>query len=122
MNYTDILTIASNEIKALKGHSIPVVDIAKPTTLEYARQLAKVVSKLSPLLGNMIEFSTVDLLNTYDWNGLGTWRRQDPGFPDAIFGSRVPEMPGLLLSTNLGCENNDGISKEIGHDYGHIWD
>lgn len=100
MNYTDILAIASNEITALKGHSIPVVDIAKPTTLEYARQLAKVVSKLSPLLGNMIEFSTVDLLNTHDWKGVGIWKRQDPGFPDATFSSEtILPNPGIEIKT-----------------------
>jgi len=100
MDYTDILAIASNEITAVKGRHIPVVDIAKPSTLDYARQLAKVVSKLSPLLGNMIEFSTVDLLNTYDWKGLGAWKRQDPGFPDAIFSSEIIlPNPGIEVKT-----------------------
>lgn len=100
MNYTDILTIASKEILSLNGHYLPVIDIAKPTTLDYARQLAKVISKLSPLLGNMIEFSTVDLLNAYDWKGYGHWCRQDPGFPDAIFRSEsVLPNPGIEIKT-----------------------
>lgn len=100
MNYTDILEIASKEILSLNGRYIPVIDIAKPTTLDYARQLAKVISKLSPLLGNMIEFSTVDLLNTYDWKGYGKWCRQDPGFPDAIFKSElVLPNPGIEIKT-----------------------
>jgi len=100
MNYIDIISIASNEIAAIKGRNIPVVDIAKPPTLDYARQLAKVVSKLSPLLGNMIEFSTVDLLNKHDWKGLGSWKRQDPGFPDAIFSSEsIHPNPGIEIKT-----------------------
>lgn len=100
MNYTDILALASKEILSLNGHYLPVIDIAKPTTLDYARQLAKVISKLSPLLGNMIEFSTVDLLNTYDWKGYGQWCRQDPGFPDAIFKSEsVLPNPGIEIKT-----------------------
>jgi hypothetical protein len=100
MNYTEILTIASNEITALKGHFIPVLDIAKPPTLDYARQLSKVVSKLSPLLGNMIEFAAVDLLSTYDWQGMGLWKRQDPGFPDTIFQSeQIIPNPGIEIKT-----------------------
>ena len=100
MNYSDILTTASNEITALKGRTLPVVDITKPPNLDYAKQLAKVVSKLSPLLGNMIEFSTVDLLNTYDWKGFGIWQRQDPGFPDAIFSSEsIFPNPGIEIKT-----------------------
>lgn len=100
MNYTEVLNIASNEITALKGEFLPVIDIAKPPTLDYARQLSKVVSKLSPLLGNMIEFSTVDLLNTYDWKGTGIWKRQDPGFPDAIFQSNlILPNPGIEIKT-----------------------
>jgi len=100
MKYTDVLKIASKEILSLKEQFLPVVDIAKPTTLEYARQLAKVISKLSPLLGNMIEFSTVDILNEYDWKGMGCWHRQDPGFPDAIFRSEtILPNPGIEIKT-----------------------
>ena len=100
MNHIDILAIASKEILSLNGRYLPVIDITKPTTLDYARQLAKVISKLSPLLGNMIEFSTVDLLNTYDWSGYGKWHRQDPGFPDAIFISdTVHPNPGIEIKT-----------------------
>ena len=62
------------------------------------QKFAKFISKLSPLLGNMIEFSTVDLLNEHDWNDLGTWVRQDPGFPDALFQSEtVVPNPGIEI-------------------------
>jgi len=44
-----------------------------------------VVSKLSPLLGNLFEFNTVEILNDQpEYQQLGAWRRQDPGFPDTI--------------------------------------
>lgn len=100
MDYTDILQIASNEILSQNGRILPVIDITRPPSLEYARQLSKVVSKLSPLLGNMIEFSTVDILNAYDWKGSGQWYRQDPGFPDAIFRSTsVLPNPGIEIKT-----------------------
>lgn len=100
MDYTDILQIASTEILSLNGRILPVIDITRPPSLEYARQLSKVVSKLSPLLGNMIEFSTIDILNAYNWEGTGLWHRQDPGFPDAIFRSAsVLPNPGIEIKT-----------------------
>ena len=100
MTCAEVLAIASNEISSLNGHNLAVVDISKPPTLEYARQLAKVISKLSPLLGNMIEFATVDLLNRHDWAGAGTWRRQDPGFPDTVFDSEIIlPKPGVEIKT-----------------------
>ncbi len=87
MNHKEVLSISSSQLKDLKNKILDIVDVAKPPTVEYAVQLSKVVSKLSPLVGNMIEFSTVDLLNTYEWGSNGKWERQDPGFPDALFRS-----------------------------------
>jgi hypothetical protein len=81
----DILRIAKEELTAMSGNTISVLDIMRPTNIEYAKKLAKVVSKLSPLIGNMIEFATVDLLNVRNWEGFGRWIRQDPGFPEALF-------------------------------------
>lgn len=57
MKYTEILDTASKHLHSLKGQNMDVVDIAKPPTIDYARHLAKVVSKLSPLVGNMIEYN-----------------------------------------------------------------
>ncbi|MCM1181717.1 MAG: hypothetical protein NC347_15810 [Clostridium sp.] len=98
MNNKDILNAAKEELTSLDSHLIDVLDIKRPATLAYAKQLAKVISKLSPLLGNMIEFSTVDLLNEHDWNGTGEWIRQDPGFPDALFKSSIIQPnPGIEI-------------------------
>ena len=98
MNYQDILTKAKIELTGLDRHLIDIIDIKKPPNLEYAKQLAKVISKLSPLLGNMIEFSTVDLLNEHDWENNGKWIRQDPGFPDALFKSEtILPNPGIEI-------------------------
>lgn len=98
MNHQKVLAIAKSELTSLDSHLIDVLDITKPPSLDYAKQLAKVISKLSPLLGNMIEFSTVDLLNKYDWKDQGMWVRQDPGFPDALFKSdKVLPNPGIEI-------------------------
>lgn len=98
MDFRDILAAAREELTGLDNHLINVVDIARPQSIAYAKQLAKVISKLSPLLGNMIEFSTVDLLNQADWNNAGEWIRQDPGFPDALFQSdTILPNPGIEI-------------------------
>lgn len=98
MTCSEILTAARQELFALDSHLIDILDIKRPPSLEYAKNLAKVISKLSPLLGNLIEFSTVDLLNEHDWGNNGQWVRQDPGFPDALFQSNtVLPNPGIEI-------------------------
>ncbi len=94
----EILRKASLSLEGLANRIIDVVDVKRPPSIDYALNLSKVVSKLSPLLGNMIEFNTIDLLNTYDWNNQGIWERQDPGFPDATFKSTVIKPnPGIEI-------------------------
>lgn len=101
----------------LDKHLIDVLDITRPPSLEYAKQLTKVISKLSPLLGNMIEFSTVDLLNETDWKNEGKWIRQDPGFPDALFKSdTIVPNPGIEikawfpLATEITARFKDSVT------------
>ena len=93
MDCKEVLSVSSIQLENLKNKILDIVDVKKPLTVEYAVQLSKVVSKLSPLVANMIEFFTVDLLNTYKWDFNGKWERQDPGFPDALF-----------LSDNIACK------------------
>lgn len=96
----EILQIASNQIYELKDRSINVVDVAKPPDFEYARHLSLVVSKLSPLIGNMIEFAIVSELNRNDWSRYdGRWDRRDPGFPDTIFQWDKEAKPGIEVKT-----------------------
>ena len=52
MNHQDILKKATKEIESLKGQTLDVLDIKKPHSTAYAQHLAKVVSKISPLLGS----------------------------------------------------------------------
>lgn len=96
--YKNILSEASDKLVDLKGKTFDIIDVACPTSISYAVQLAKVISKLSPLIGNLIEFSTVELLNKYDWDASGKWIRQDPGFPDALFKSEtISPNPGIEI-------------------------
>lgn len=97
MNTQDVIRLASQYLDNLSGHTFDVLDISKPVTVNAAVNLAKVISKLSPLLGNLIEFNTVEFLNKQnEFAEFGTWQRQDPGFPDTIFVGIQP-TPGLEI-------------------------
>ena len=48
-------------------------------------------------MGNLIEFNVVEYLDDQpEFEGLGKWLRQDPGFPDAIFEGVYPR-PGFEI-------------------------
>ncbi|TAL50383.1 hypothetical protein EPN81_02920 [Patescibacteria group bacterium] len=101
----------------MDGKPLDVIDIKKPTDIDYAKHLAKVVSKLSPLLGNMIEFEVVNELNTVDWDRKGIWVRQDPGFPDAFFVGEITPAPGIEIKTwfPLATEITARFKESIDH-------
>ena len=85
MNTQDVIRLASQYLDNLSGHTFDVLDVSKPVTVNAAVNLSKVISKLSPLVGNLIEFNTVEFLNQQnEFAEFGTWQRQDPGFPDTI--------------------------------------
>ena len=70
----DIIDSASAHLCNLSGHLFDLLTVSKPISPEASVNLAKVVSKLSPLLGNLIEFNTVEFLNDQEeYNGLGVW-------------------------------------------------
>ena len=98
MNTKEVITTATAHLQRLSGHLFDVLTIAKPVSPNAAVNLAKVISKLSPMLGNLIEFNTVEFLNDRpEFKRLGTWRRQDPGFPDAIFVGHIDPRPGFEI-------------------------
>ncbi|MDH6107733.1 hypothetical protein NWP22_18035 [Anabaenopsis tanganyikae CS-531] len=74
MNTQDVIKLAAEYLANLSGHTFDVLNISKPMTVNAAVNLAKVISKLSPLLGNLIEFNTVEFLNKQDdFAEFGTW-------------------------------------------------
>jgi hypothetical protein len=98
MNTAKVLEIASAHLQELSGHVFDLLTVTKPISPNAAVNLAKVVSKLSPLLGNLIEFNTVEFLNDQpEFQGLGRWKRQDPGFPDTIFEGSVTPTAGFEI-------------------------
>lgn len=90
-----ILELGAAHLNELEDHVFDLLTIEKPISIEAAVNLSKIISKLSPLLGNLIEFNIVEFLNDQEeYEGLGEWKRQDPGFPDTIFDGVSP-TPGF---------------------------
>jgi hypothetical protein len=98
MNTEDVISLASQYLDDLSGHRFDLLDIARPISVAAAVNLAKVISKLSPLLGNLIEFNTVEFLNKQEiFAPFGEWKRQYPGFPDTVFMGSIQSPPGLEI-------------------------
>ncbi|MEO5623462.1 MAG: hypothetical protein ABIO74_11945 [Dokdonella sp.] len=98
MKTQKVIAVASQRLAGLRGHEFDVLEVAKPVSPAAAINLAKIISKLSPLVGNLIEFNTCEYLNEFpEFEGWGHWRRQDPGFPDTIFAGKVAPTPGFEI-------------------------
>jgi hypothetical protein len=98
MKTREAIKVASKHLEGVAGHVFDILELTKPVSPDAALNLFKVISKLSPLLGNMLEFNTVEFLNTLDeFKPLGTWKRQDPDFPDALFVGKIDPAPGFEI-------------------------
>jgi len=64
MDYREVLDIATTIVLQLKGHTLDILTVRKPRNLQEAIDLSKVVSKLSPIVGNTIENATTEYLNS----------------------------------------------------------
>lgn len=94
----DIFKIVDSKLSKLPGHTFDVINLSKPQTMQEAINLSKIVSKLSPLVGNLIEYKMVDFFNSInELQTLGKWKRQDPGFPDTVFESTISPAPGFEI-------------------------
>lgn len=85
---------AAKVLVSLSGEDVDAIDI-KSVDIDEAPFLAKIVSKLSPMVGNLMEQRVVSALDRDASEGF-SWHRQDPGFPDAI------------LEHDSGLETNTG--------------
>lgn len=98
MDTKKVINLATERLNEMPGHIFDIISLEKPKTIESALNISKIVSKLSPLVGNLIEFNTVDFLNKdLNFKGVGLWKRQDPGFPDTIFESNIKPTPGFEI-------------------------
>lgn len=126
MNTQDVIALASQHLQGLAGRDFDVLEVAKPVSPDAAGNLSKIISKLSPLVGNLIEFNTCEYLNDQpEYKGLGRWKRQDPGFPDTVFDGYVTPTPGFEikawfpLATEITARFKDSQSHFI-HDQTYV--
>jgi len=92
------IELASKFLHSLAGHEFDLLTISKPVSPDSALNLAKAISKLSPFLATLIEFSAIEFLNSKrEFVAHGRWRRQDPGFPDAVFEGKIAPTPGFEI-------------------------
>ena len=98
-----ILITATEKLDLLKDKSFNVLSLSRPESIDSAINLAKTLSKLSPMMGNMIEFNICEYLNSVDdFSNKGKWKRQDPTFPDTIFEMvEGDDFPGIEIKSWL---------------------
>jgi hypothetical protein len=113
----EVIALSREFLRQIVGHDFAVLEVSKPVSPDAALNLAKIISKLSPLVGNLIEFNTCEYLNDKpEFVGFGKWKRQDPGFPDTIFEGTVVPVPGfeikawLPLATEITARFKDSQS------------
>lgn len=100
MEAHDVLSIVNETLPDFGKFSLPVCAVSKPTSINEAINLCKIVSKLSPVVSNLIEYRMMDFFNEIpELKDMGTWRRQDPGFPDTIFDSKISPRPGIEIKS-----------------------
>jgi hypothetical protein len=93
-----VIDIVNSKIQVLPSQVFDILSISKPQNIPEAVNLSKIISKLSPLVGNLIEFRMVEFLNEIqELKNIGVWKRQDPGFPDTIFDSKITPAPGFEI-------------------------
>lgn len=126
MNTQEVIALAREYLRGLAGHEFDVLEVTKPVSPEAAVNLAKIISKLSPLVGNLIEFNSCEYLNDQEgFSEFGKWQRQDPGFPDTIFAGTVIPTPGFEikawfpLATEITARFKDS-QNHFAHDQTHV--
>lgn len=91
------LARAEEMLSGLKGETVEALSVNSLEARD-APFLGLIVSKLSPIIGNLLEKRIVQLLSEADTEHGLRWVRQDPGFPDALLVSPSGS------STNAGYE------------------
>jgi DNA-binding PadR family transcriptional regulator len=98
MTTAEAINIASKHVASLAGHTFDALTITKPISADAAVELSRIISKLSPILGNMMEIGIAEHLNgKAEFSSHGHWKRQDPGFPDVVLAGEVAPQPGLEI-------------------------
>ena len=87
---------ATELLKRLELAFLDVLTLGAPKSGAQALERMRVVSKLSPLVANSLEFEFVAYLNAQDgWLEASEWVRQDPDFPDLSLRAERTELAGI---------------------------
>jgi hypothetical protein len=92
-----VLDNAEEALEGLEGHVVDVVSIRKPNGEDEILGWLLTISKLLPLVGNMLEVEFVRRFNQLDLPDEWTWERQDPGFPGAGLKGLPGPTPGIEI-------------------------
>src|SRR6218665_1359794 len=55
MNTQEVIALAREHLRGLVGHRFDILEVVKPVSPTVAVNLVKIISKLSPLVGNLID-------------------------------------------------------------------
>ncbi len=100
MDHQEALDIATAAVQTMQGHVVDVLNVKRPNDMQAAIELSKVVSKLSPVVANLLEYAAVQYLNSVQtWPAGCRWIRQDPDFPDTVLDGMTSPQPGIEFKT-----------------------
>lgn len=113
-SYETILQNSTKNLIGLVDQKLHLVTLGKPRDEIEAIGLSQVVSKLSPIIGNLLEYEVASKLNSLGNIPKNTkWIRQDPGFPDTTLEGFDGLTPGIEIKTwfPLATEITAGLEK-----------
>lgn len=83
---------ADETLQKLVGEDVETISVNSLESRD-APFLGLVVSKLSPMIGNLLERRITQVLTEASADGY-SWLRQDPGFPDAVLVDELNQLTG----------------------------
>lgn len=124
MNNQEALALGEVILHAMVGRVLDVLAVSKPLDLRSAIVLAKMLSKLSPIVGNTIESIIAQDLNSHSelWPEGCEWVRQDPDFPDVVLAGMAEPRPGfevkawMPMATEITGRFRDSQSSLVSHE------
>jgi hypothetical protein len=100
LSYQTILENSTKNLVKLIDQKLHLIELGKPDNEIEAIGLSRVVSKLSPIIGNLLEYEVASKLNSLGNLPKNTkWLRQDPGFPDTVLDGFKGITPGIEIKT-----------------------
>ena len=85
-------------LQGLETQELAVLSIGRPKSVDHAANIGLIISKLSPIVANLLEFEFAAYLNASGkWPPGARWERQDPDFPDLALRSGAETLAGIEI-------------------------